>query len=383
MVPVTVPQAVAGVLGLTLLGFVGWAVTVHDPLGGEPVVVEALPARSAARPEAGPAVAAAVKMAPRGPQSRYDGPSAAADPAAPPGGGKTITIIDGTSGKRQDVVVPGPPEQRSSAAGIDGTLLEGTRHGRIPKISASGGRSAEAYASASGVAQGDIAGASIAIVVGGLGISASTTADALSRLPPEVTLAFVPYGANLGELAARARKRGHEVLLQAPMEPFDYPDNDPGPQTLLTTLPSEQNIDRLHWLMSRFQGYVGVMNLMGGRFATSEKALTPVLSDIAKRGLLFVDDGASARSLASHLAAANNMPFVKAALVLDAVPTPAEIDRALTQLETIARKDGIAVATARAFPVSIDRIIRWAKGAKARGVTLVPVTVAALKQRSS
>ncbi len=26
------------------------------------------------------------------------------------------------------------------------------------------------------------------------------------------------------------------MLLQVPMEPFDYPDNDPGPQTLLTSL---------------------------------------------------------------------------------------------------------------------------------------------------
>ena len=47
------------------------------------------------------------------------------------------------------------------------------------------------------------------------------------------------------------------------MEPFDYPDNDPGPQTLLTSLEASQNIDRLHWLMSRFQGYVGIANHMG------------------------------------------------------------------------------------------------------------------------
>ena len=50
------------------------------------------------------------------------------------------------------------------------------------------------------------------------------------------------------------------------MEPFDYPDNDPGPQTLLTSLTPDQNIDRLHWLMSRFQGYVGIVSYMGARF---------------------------------------------------------------------------------------------------------------------
>lgn len=35
--------------------------------------------------------------------------------------------------------------------------------------------------------------------------------------------------------ATRAREAGHEILLQLPMEPFDYPDSDPGPQTLLAS----------------------------------------------------------------------------------------------------------------------------------------------------
>ena len=130
--------------------------------------------------------------------------------------------------------------------------------------------------------------------------------------------------------SSRARAaEGHEILLQVPMEPFDYPDNDPGPQTLLTSLPPEQNIDRLHWLMSRFQGYVGITNDMGARFTASEQSFAPVLRETAKRGLIFVDDGSTPRSLAGQIAGANNLPFAKADVVLDAVPTPAEVDRAL------------------------------------------------------
>ena len=101
-------------------------------------------------------------------------------------------------------------------------------------------------------------------MVGGLGIGANTTADALRKLPGPMTLAFAPYGGDLERQAARAREAGHEVMLQVPMEPFDYPDNDPGPHTLLTSIDAGQNLDRLHWLMSRFQGYVGIVNSMGG-----------------------------------------------------------------------------------------------------------------------
>ena len=144
-----------------------------------------------------------------------------------------------------------------------------------------------------------------------------------------MTFAFAPYGADVERLGARARSEGHEVLLQVPMEPFDYPDNDPGPQTLLTSLTPEQNIDRLHWLMSRFQGYVGMADSMGARFTATEPALGAVLRETAKRGLIYLDDGSSPRSVAARSPAPTISPFAKADIVLDAVPTPAEIDRAL------------------------------------------------------
>ena len=75
----------------------------------------------------------------------------------------------------------------------------------------------------------------VAIVVGGLGVGAAKTVDAILKLPAAVTLAFTPYGSDPGKLVERARAQHHEILLQIPMEPYDYPDNDPGPQTLLTS----------------------------------------------------------------------------------------------------------------------------------------------------
>ena len=223
----------------------------------------------------------------------------------------------------------------------------------------------------------------VALVISGLGISASSTAEAFGKLPGSVTFAFAPYGTDLDRLAARARGEGHEVLLQLPMEPFDYPDNDPGPQTLLTSLAPEQNIDRMHWLMSRFQGYVGVANYMGARFTATEAALAPILRETGKRGLLYVDDGSSPRSLAGQIAGANNLPFAKANVVLDAVPTPVEIDRALVRLESAARENGFAVGVASALPISIDRLSQWAKSADTRGFLLVPISAIAMKPKSS
>ena len=173
------------------------------------------------------------------------------------------------------------------------------------------------------------------------------------------------------------------MLLQVGMEPFDYPDNDPGPQTLLASISTEQNLDRLHWFLSRFQGYVGVTSLMGARFTATEHAFAPVLRDIGKRGLIYFDSGASPRSVAGQASGANNVAFAKADVVLDAVPAAAEIDSALARLETTARSRGFAVGSASALPVTIDRISQWVKSADARGITLVPISAVANRAKSS
>jgi polysaccharide deacetylase 2 family uncharacterized protein YibQ len=135
--------------------------------------------------------------------------------------------------------------------------------------------------------------------------------------------------------------------------------------------------------MSRFQGYVGIVNYMGARFTASEQALAPVLRETAKRGLIYVDDGASARSVAGQIAGSHNLPFAKTDLVLDAVPTPVEIDRALARLEMLARDNGAAVGIANAQPGAIARIAEWAKKAEGRGFVLVPITMVTIKAKSS
>jgi len=69
----------------------------------------------------------------------------------------------------------------------------------------------------------------VALIIGGLGLNAATTRQAIESLPPEVTLSFVPYADGLQGWIDMARAAGHEVMLEAPMEPADYPSNDPGP----------------------------------------------------------------------------------------------------------------------------------------------------------
>ncbi|MBX9650143.1 MAG: divergent polysaccharide deacetylase family protein [Xanthobacteraceae bacterium] len=374
--PFSAVQALAVLLGLFLVAFLSIALFTDNPLGGEPVAHIALRKQA---PDDKPAAEA---------PSHAEPAAKAAHKEAPSGENKTVTIIDGSSGKRQDVVIGGDGADKTSTeaapaaamAGIDPRLLEKTRYGMIPVV-ADGLKPFTVYA-----AEADRAKAAkmpvVAIVIGGLGVGAAKTADAIMKLPPAVTLAFTPYGADPGKLTERARAQRHEILLQIPMEPFDYPDNDPGPQTLLTSLPPDQNIDRLYWHLSRFQGYAGIANFMGARFVATDAVMQPIIREAAKRGLGYLDDGATPRSVASSLAAGQAMPFVKADFAIDAVPTSAEIDRTLIKLETLAKERGLAVGVASALPISIERIAAWIKTLDGRGIMLVPLTTAMLKSKS-
>ena len=376
-----VARAVAGVLGFCVAVLAGWIMFVDEPFGGEPMIIVSTDTRGAP-PNAKPGDPAAK-------------PEAAA-PATPDEGekagrGQTVTIIDGSTGKRQEITVGGPgakdakparPDTRSEIT-IDPRLIETSRHGAIPKIAADGTRPADAYARPVRPQGGKADGPRVAIVLEGLGVGANTTAEALAKLPPEVTCAFSPYGTDVERWVNRARGEGHEILLQVGMEPFDFPDNDPGPQTLLADLSSEQNIDRLRWFMSRFQGYVGVTTLMGARFTATDQLLVPVLREIGKRGLIYFDDASSPRSVAGQIAGASNVSFARADAVLDSVPTASEIDGALARLEETARARGAAVASASMLPVTIDRIAQWVHGAEERGITLVPVSAVASRVKTA
>lgn len=380
--PFTFPQAATVLLGLILVTFLGFALFNHNPLGGEPTARVAIrqPAASDGKPATTPHAA-------QKPDSR-----AATTTQVPATGQRTITIIDGSSGARQDVVVGGTePDKTDSdtapatiAAGIDQRLLEKSRYGMIPIIAADGLKPFKAYAMGTDAERAKAATMPVvAIVVGGLGVGAAKTADAIMKLPSAVTLAFTPYGSDPAKLVERARAQHHEILLQVPMEPYDYPDNDPGPRTLLTSLGAEQNIDRLHWHLSRFQGYVGIANFMGAKFVSSDAVMQPVIREAAKRGLGFLDDGSTPRSVASQLADGQAVPFAKADVTIDAVPTSVEVDKALSRLADLAKERGSAIGMASALPVSIDRIGIWAKALESRGVMLVPLTTAMLKSKSS
>lgn len=305
-------------------------------------------------------------------------------PTAPEDDGIVISEADfgdmlGEPAATDEVVIynpSDPPPMRLAAAPVI-ALVEDTADGPLPRIADSGLTPLEIYARPAD--EEALAGPRIAIVVGGIGIDPDATRNAIANLPGTVTLAFAPYGNDLSGDLASARAAGHEVMLQVPMEPFNYPMNDPGPNTLTLDADTETNIARLHWFLGRLTNYVGIVNYMGARFTGDSRALKPVIAEIGDRGLLWLDDGSSPMSRAAEIGP-GAAPFLKADLVLDGDLSAASIDRQLQQLVTIAKERGTAIGTATAFPVTVDRVAAFVRAAASRGIAVVPVSALAAKR---
>jgi uncharacterized protein len=273
---------------------------------------------------------------------------------------------------------PTPPRDRPPAQPLapapDPGLVETGPDGPLPIIGADGRQPWRVYARP--FDQSDRR-PRVAIIITGLGPTSAITESGIADLPGAVTLAFDPYTRHLGEFIARARAQGHEVMLALPMEPSDFPRQDPGPYTLLTSLSPRENLDRLDWVLSRVTGYVGLTNMMGSRFTTSQVNLVPVFEELKKRGLLFVDGRASEQSVAGQLAGSMGVPRVTADDTLDSETTADAIDHHLALLEESAKKSGAALGIGFAYPLTFERIALWSKTLDAKGLALSPASALA------
>lgn len=272
---------------------------------------------------------------------------------------------DGTSPAKP--VRPASPLPKAPLAGFHAP----GPNGPLPIVTPDGRTPARAYARPF---TGDATKPKIALVVGGLGFNARVTQSAIDELPPEVTLSFVPYTADLQSWIDRARARGHEVMIELPMEPFDPEADDTGPKTLLAQGSARENIGRLEYLLSRAAGYFGVTNYQGARFASSQQASAPVAQALKSRGLVFLGNALGPRTAFGVEAGRAGLAFSSVDRIIDAQREADKIDEQLLNLEALALQNGSALGSGFAFPVTIDQIEEWAENLSMRGYVLAPAS---------
>ena len=216
------------------------------------------------------------------------------------------------------------------------------------------------------------AGAKVAIFIGGMGLSAAATKTAIDTMPAGVTLAFVPFGASIEAQVGAAWAKGHEVLLQLPMQSGQGASL--GPHTLRADEPAAETKADLDWILGRFHNYAGVTNLLGGPVTANSAVMTDILRTVGGRGLFYVDDGTSRRSVAVSIAPGLGLAAAQTDVVLDATSDPQVVRANLDTLVAIARRKGSAIGMASGLPDHMAAIARYAADLAGQGVSLVPVS---------
>lgn len=260
----------------------------------------------------------------------------------------------------------------------DNDLLEQYGEFRLPRRGPDGNRPFEVYARTWSGNNGP----RVAILIGGLGLSQTGTKQAIEKLPPNVTLGFAATGNSLNRWMQEARREGHEVMLQIPMEPYNYPANNPGLGTLQINASADENIAKLRRSLGKMTNYTGIVNFMGGRMTADSRALQPIMEELTTRGLMYLDDGSSSRSMAAQVANASSTPFAGADIVIDAQRNKGQILKSLNELERLARGKGYAIGTGSSFDVTIDAVNLWIAAARKRGIDVVPITALATDPES-
>lgn len=220
----------------------------------------------------------------------------------------------------------------------------------------------------------------IAIVIDDLGADLPGARRAMT-LPKEVTLSFLPYPDRTPELSHNAFCIGHEVILHMPMEPKGT--SDPGPMALALEMPKEEIKRRVLWALSRVPDADGMNNHEGSWFTSDHKALIPVMQVLAEKHLFFLDSRTSVYSQGVKLARAAGVPVAGRDVFIDDVVESAAIARQLGQVESFARRKGLAIAIGHPHHQTLAALEAWIPAIEKQGYELILLSEAIKKRNGS
>jgi polysaccharide deacetylase 2 family uncharacterized protein YibQ len=197
--------------------------------------------------------------------------------------------------------------------------------------------------------------------------------QALQKLPGAVALSLSPLAPDFATQVTTAREAGHEVLLEVMAENREMTPSstanivDPGPGALRVSLPPEENLQRLHLMMTKASGYVGLTFARDVGVLKQNSFMRDLLADVQSRGILMVSPDLTEEQIGN-----GQSVFLKPAERVDLQLSPEAIDLSLADLEQRARERGQVLVVAEATPLLIDRLINWLPGLAERGMVLAP-----------
>ena len=212
----------------------------------------------------------------------------------------------------------------------------------------------------------------VAIIIDDLGYD-KKIARKLSQLNGNITFSILPHSPYQESIARLAQKNGLGTMLHLPMEPFEYPNINPGPGTLLTSMTPDQLIRQLEENLASVPNIKGVNNHMGSKMTAESSQMYQIFSVLKKRNMFFIDSRTTDKSLCKPSARLFQIPFAQRDVFLDHSQDPDFIRKQIIELIRTAQRNGQAVGIGHPHPVTYE-ILREMMPELQKKVRLVPAS---------
>ncbi len=212
----------------------------------------------------------------------------------------------------------------------------------------------------------------VALIIDDLGYD-KKIAKKFTQLNVALTFSILPHSPFLQSIVRLAESKGLEIMLHLPMEAVEYPEVNPGPGTLLTSMSADELIAQLDANLNALPNAKGVNNHMGSRLTAESTQLYQIFSVLKKRGLYFIDSRTSPESLCEPSARLFQVPFAQRDVFLDHYQTPDFIRNQIKELTRIAKRNGQAVGILHPHTTTF-KILREELPELQKQVRLVPAS---------
>jgi polysaccharide deacetylase 2 family uncharacterized protein YibQ len=215
--------------------------------------------------------------------------------------------------------------------------------------------------------------ARVAIVIDDLGWDLEA-AHALLALGEPLSFAILPDAPYRDVIAREAQRAGLDVLLHMPMEPYRYPDINPGRPVLLSTMSAREIANQFEAALASLPSVSGVNNHMGSRLTENRHLMQVVMRQVKHHDLFFLDSRTTRHSLAYQIAQQMGVPTAQRHVFLDHDMTAAKINAQFRRLARLAYAKGSAIGIGHPYSETI-RVLRTALPKLHRnGIAIVPVS---------
>ena len=189
-----------------------------------------------------------------------------------------------------------------------------------------------------------------------------------------LSFAVLPQRTYSKRIAELAREKGREVMLHLPMEPYDYPETNPGPGAILAHMTKQELIDMLEKDLASVPQAIGVSNHMGS-FLTSEKeVMETVMGYLKVNDLFFVDSLTAPDTVAYKVAKKMDVKAARRTMFLDNIQDVQAITENIMLMAEKSRKIDGLIAIAHPYPTTYEAFKLALPRLRENGIEVVPIS---------